>query len=485
MKPPVDAGSSAPRALSKAMRASYVLIAEVDILHSAGLLEALTPFRLGALVARDTPEAVQTIQRFGPPAILIISMSLPPRDGLEVMSALRSVAGSESSAIIAMVPYGGAGRIPADVRRSLGISSVLPYSASLAALRAAVRKALDEAGMARSEGFPALEVGESTPEVIEAIIRDLTSRATRLTGAAGSVVYVLIKPFERFRAHVEWMSDRAAIDSPFAAPYALDWVLRTGDVLVLPDLSTHPVGREQPETLREVVRALIAIPLIGEHSRIVGALCVFDVRPLTVSPLQLEALKALGRDGGRLLETIAPLTDGPVTDDRGTRLAAAATPGVAVDPATGLLTREIGRGVVGQEAARARDRQRPMSLILIGVDYFESIDAVQGREAIDRTMRRVSQTIRVVLRGSDLAVRWDAGEFLILLPTVGLPTAGDVAERIRQAVQTSRSRDMPPITVSCGLTECAPGESPESALERAQSQLAGARKKGGNRIEWS
>ena len=445
-------------------RASYVLIAEVDILRSASLLEALKPFRLGTLVARDGTEAIQTLQRFGPPIILIVSISLPPEDGFAAMSALRSIAGPKSSAIIALVPFGGGHRMSVDVRRSLGISSVVPYAGSAEALRAAVQKALDETGMARASDSPAGELQESQPEIIEEIISGLTTRATRLTGAAGSVVYLQMKPFERFRAHVDWTSDGADVHSPFAAPYALEWVLRTGDVLVLPDLATHPVVNEPPETLREAVRALIAVPLVGDKDRVVGALCVFDVKPLTVSTAQLEALKALGRDVGHLLEAVAPLPD------------------EQADRVTGLLTREIGRDVIAEEAARARDLRRPMSLILIGVDHFANGDAAQGREAGDRTMGIVSRIVRNTLRASDAAIRWDAGEFLTLLPMVNFSIAGDVAERIRRAVATSASPEMPPITVSGGVTELGPGEHPDSAIARLRNQLAAAKKEGGNRI---
>ncbi|MEK7874413.1 MAG: beta-ketoacyl synthase N-terminal-like domain-containing protein, partial [Chloroflexota bacterium] len=52
-------------------------------------------------------------------------------------------------------------------------------------------------------------------------------------------------------------------------------------------------------TVEEGVRALVAVPLLGGQGRVVGALCVFDVKPLRIDTPQLEALKALGRDFGR------------------------------------------------------------------------------------------------------------------------------------------------------------------------------------------
>lgn len=482
MKPPV-ADSPEEQSVAAETRGSYVLIAEVDVLRSASFLEALKPFRLGALVARDGTEAIQILQRFGPPTLLIISLSLPRRDGFAVMSALRSAAGPKSAAIIALVPFGDVRHVSPEARRDLGISSVLPHTGPSAALRAAVQKALGEVGMPMATGSTALETPESQPDVVEEILRDLTSRATHLAGAAGSVVYLQIRPFERFRAHVDWMSDRDDVQSPFAAPYAFEWVLKTGDVLLLPDLGTQPVVNEQTETLREVVRALVAVPLLGGQGRVVGALCVFDVKPLTIDTPQLEALKALGRDFGRLLESMASQPDEGADDVRNIQAAPSpASVTITADPVTGLITRESGQAVIAQEAARARVQCRPISLILMAVDRFANIEATQGREGSDRMMRILSQTVKVMLRASDVAIRWGPSQFLIVLPTVSVSTAQDVAERIRGAAQTIRSRDMPPITVSAGLTELPPGAQPGTAIERLREQLAAAKQGGGNRI---
>ena len=123
---------------------------------------------------------------------------------------------------------------------------------------------------------------------------------------------------------------------------------------MLPDIATQPIVNGQTDTLQRVFRALIAVPLLREEDRVVGALCVFDVRPLTLGAPQLDALKALGRDFGRLLESVAGQAVAPRDDATSTPPAPSPTPSmIAVDAVTGLLTWASGRAVMDTEVARA------------------------------------------------------------------------------------------------------------------------------------
>ena len=461
-------------------RASYVLVAESDVIRSASFLEVLEPFRIGALVARDGVEAMRVLEQFGAPSVLVISVSLPRRDAFSIMSALRAVAGPKDAAIIALSPLNDLHRISPEARTRLGISSVLPHTATTGAFRAAVEKALEEVGLL-DPTEQAAAIPQHVHDVVGEILRDVTSRAARVAGAPGSVAYVQISGLEQFRAHVDWVSHRDDPQSPFAVPYAFEWVLRTGDVLVVPDVDTQPVFSRSSDALRDSVRALVAVPLIGDHDRVVGALCVFDVKPLNITAPQLDALKALGRDYGFVLESQVsePVTIAPDHRDHDAASPAAAT--LTVDGVTGLLTRESGLAVIAYEAARGRDDRLPLSLILVSPDNFDAIEML-GSEARDRVLRTLSQTIKVMLRASDAAVRWSPTEALVVLPTVGVSTAREVAERIREAARKIRWRDMPALSVSAGLTELPPGAPPEGALDRVQEQLAAARKAGGNRV---
>jgi diguanylate cyclase (GGDEF)-like protein len=138
-----------------------------------------------------------------------------------------------------------------------------------------------------------------------------------------------------------------------------------------------------------------------------------------------------------------------------------------------------------QQTTLARVRRQPIGLILIAPDRVEDPgDPVvpPGRPFRDRALRRLRNAAMGSLRSSDVAVRWGPAEILILLPAVGIVMARHVAERIRDAVESSVARDMPALTVSGGVTELPSGSNPEAAVRRVRERLAEARKRGGNRI---
>jgi CheY-like chemotaxis protein len=67
----------------------YVLVADTNVERTAMCLDAIRPFKAGVLVARDGDEATRILDRFGPPILLIIDLSLARRDGFAVIEAAR------------------------------------------------------------------------------------------------------------------------------------------------------------------------------------------------------------------------------------------------------------------------------------------------------------------------------------------------------------------------------------------------------------
>lgn len=190
------AGSVEDSAVFAHTRASYVLVADADIIRSASLIESLGRLRKGALVARDGVEAIEILRRFGLPKLLVISLSLPRRDPFAVISALRGVAGPERTAIIALASIADIHRIAPAVRRSMGISAVLPYAVGDGSLRAAIEKAFDETRTAAGDVLsPA--ASSSPRDVSRAILHDVTSRPTVLAGAARSAQLEQLKTLSR------------------------------------------------------------------------------------------------------------------------------------------------------------------------------------------------------------------------------------------------------------------------------------------------
>src|SRR6478672_8712841 len=111
-----DDSARAPGVIGPPTR-RYVLIAQSDIARAAWCLEALKPLGLGALVARDTHEALAILRQFGPPVLLLTALSLPGGDAYDVMRALRTLAGPQAAAIVGVTSV-SASRLSPEARKA-------------------------------------------------------------------------------------------------------------------------------------------------------------------------------------------------------------------------------------------------------------------------------------------------------------------------------------------------------------------------------
>lgn len=84
------------------------------------------------------------------------------------------------------------------------------------------------------------------------------------------------------------------------------------------------------------------------------------------------------------------------------------------------------------EIARARRYEHPLSLLLLDIDHFKSINDNYGHHVGDEAIRAVADTCRAALRSSDYLGRMGGEEFAILLPETNLSDAGQLAERLRE-----------------------------------------------------
>jgi CheY-like chemotaxis protein len=452
---------------------SYVLVADADPSRTAACVESIKPFNIGVLVARDGDEAIGILHRFGPPVLLIADLSLPGKDGFAVIDALREIDGGRTE----IIAWSGMRELREfAVHRLAGLNvRVLSASASPAVLRGAVDRALRSGGSARAESAARSGVDE-----IHRTMSALSDRARRLSGAAGVAVYLKAPGQSQFRAMVTWTADAPVPDSPPHIPRVVDEVLETGEPLVLPDLSAHTSSGAGRSLAPEAIRGLIAVPLKAEEGEVIGAVCMFDVKPLAIGEEDLESLKALGGGAERppmaRERTAADERSGPVGEiDEGRQPRPEPAEPVR-QPSVALLDRRSGDHAIARELARVRREQRQLSVILFDVDL-----ATSGPEgsAPEDPIDLVSDTLVKAIRGSDLAIEWNRGELLVVFPGLNGAEARQVAERVRAAMQAgARHR----VSVSGGVAELLANETVESAVARAHEKVRLARERGHNRV---
>jgi len=157
------------------------------------------------------------------------------------------------------------------------------------------------------------------------------------------------------------------------------------------------------------------------------------------------------------------------------------------DGLTGLLNRRALLSTLASEQARVRRGAAPWALLLIDVDYFKRVNDMHGHAVGDRVLSRIAQVLRQSAREVDTVARMGGEEFCVLAPMTPLHGAALLAERLRQAVETSASHaDDVAVTISIGVTLAQPGgvtEPADVAVARADVALYRAKAAGRNRVE--
>jgi len=109
----------------------------------------------------------------------------------------------------------------------------------------------------------------------------------------------------------------------------------------------------------------------------------------------------------------------------------------AIDDLTQLLNRRFGIKRLKEEFSRSLRHGIPLSLIMIDIDHFKSINDNFGHDAGDEVLRFLARNLEKGLRASDVVCRYGGEEFLIIAGGAGLSDAGKIAERMRLNIEKS------------------------------------------------
>jgi len=159
----------------------------------------------------------------------------------------------------------------------------------------------------------------------------------------------------------------------------------------------------------------------------------------------------------------------------------------SVDPLSGILNRRGFDLELGRLRSHEVDQSLPLSIVMLDIDRFKSINDHYGHAFGDRVIRAVAQSLVALTQRRDTAARLGGEEFVLLLPDTPAHGAREVAERIRRAIAGGRIRTLDAespigqVTVSCGVTQVLPDESVDEAMVRADRALYRAKQSGRNR----
>lgn len=159
----------------------------------------------------------------------------------------------------------------------------------------------------------------------------------------------------------------------------------------------------------------------------------------------------------------------------------------AQDPLTGKMNRRQFYISADIEIERAQRHARPLSVMMLDIDHFKSINDTYGHAAGDEAIQLVANTIQSELRSTDILARVGGEEFAVLLPESYKEESEATAERIRKTVEKTELKHNDKtitFTTSIGVSEWKPIEKNiKQAIERADNALYEAKRNGRNRVE--
>lgn len=260
------------------------------------------------------------------------------------------------------------------------------------------------------------------------------------------------------------------------------------ETFVLPDLREDMYFRTNPIVTGEPHAVFMAgAPLRDPDGKRFGTLCLIDHEPRSFTEEQV-----------RMLESFARLTSDDICMRSAGRYAVRDLIELEkarcdlfdlamTDPLTKVLNRRAFFRFAEREIHRMRRHGHPLSVLMLDVDHFKTVNDVHGHAAGDVVLQELTRLATSSVRDEDLVGRLGGEEFAILFPETRPANAEKIANRLRENIKKLVFRGDGGefrISISVGISEpdCADTEIAPS-LERADAALYNAKRNGRDRVE--
>jgi len=159
-----------------------------------------------------------------------------------------------------------------------------------------------------------------------------------------------------------------------------------------------------------------------------------------------------------------------------------------IDPHTGLYNYRYLKRLLDKELSRSKRHAVPISLIMMDIDYFKSINDVYGHQYGDVILKGFGQFLLKFVRGSDVVVRYGGEEFVFLLLDTDKEGAMVFGRRLLEKINEQifdENGNKINLKISMGLAsfpEDRLTDTDDGIIDAADKALARAKEEGGNRI---
>lgn len=156
-----------------------------------------------------------------------------------------------------------------------------------------------------------------------------------------------------------------------------------------------------------------------------------------------------------------------------------------LDALTGVGNRFAFSRAFDREHALAIRHQNDLSLLILDVDHFKSINDHYGHLIGDQVLKEIAQEIENAMRQTDMVFRYGGEEFTAILTKTNAEGAAVIAERIRKRVADATilsGGERIPVTISIGVSSSSSSIEGRAMFEQADNNLYRAKRNGRNQV---
>ncbi|MGB1027710.1 MAG: sensor domain-containing diguanylate cyclase, partial [Rhodospirillaceae bacterium] len=152
------------------------------------------------------------------------------------------------------------------------------------------------------------------------------------------------------------------------------------------------------------------------------------------------------------------------------------------DALTGLSNRLKLDHLLEVECQRMDRYGRPVSVIILDLDHFKSVNDTYGHLTGDQVLIEIAEVLQSNSRDTDHVGRWGGEEFVVICPETDGSGAQALAEKIRKRVEKTKFSVVGHKTASFGVAARLTKENPERMMGRADVALYAAKENGRNQV---
>ncbi len=152
------------------------------------------------------------------------------------------------------------------------------------------------------------------------------------------------------------------------------------------------------------------------------------------------------------------------------------------DQLTDLYNRHYLLEMANHRVARSMRQKTPVSVLILDIDHFKSINDTRGHIAGDLVLKTLAELLKQQCRQEDILARFGGEEFLIFFDECDEKSAIQIAERIKREIENLNPSNIA-ITASIGVAQLNNGKEGFTELvKRADDALYHAKNTGRNKV---